>query len=59
MRTGLRQGPPRHNFLGRRGSADDLVGLEEEHRRNGEAQGLGGFQVEEQIELVEQLHGLG
>jgi hypothetical protein len=28
MRTGLRRGPSRDNFLGRRRSADDLVGLE-------------------------------
>jgi hypothetical protein len=32
------------------GSADDLVRLEEEGRGNGEAQGLGGLEVDDQLE---------
>ena len=31
--------------------SDDLVGQEEEQRRNGEAQGLGGLQIDDELEF--------
>jgi hypothetical protein len=40
----------------RRGSADDLVGLEEERRRHREAQGLGSCEVQDQISLRGLVH---
>jgi hypothetical protein len=46
----------RHGGIRRRGSADDLVGLEEEGRGNGQAQRLGGLQVDDQLEGRELLH---
>jgi hypothetical protein len=38
-------------------SADHLVRLEEERRRDGEAQGLGGLEVDDQLERRGLLHG--
>jgi hypothetical protein len=39
-----------------KGSADDFVGLEEEGWGHGEAQGLGGFEVDDQLEFYGLLH---
>ena len=39
------------------GLPDDLVGLEEEGRGNGDTQGLGGREVDDQLELHGLLHG--
>lgn len=38
-------------------SLDDLVGLEEDRRNQGEAEGLSGFEVDAQLELRRLLHG--
>ena len=39
------------------GSADHLVGLEEDRRGDGEAQGLGGLEIDDQLELHGLLYG--
>jgi hypothetical protein len=39
------------------GLSDHLGGLEEERRRDGEAQGLGGLEVDDQLELAGLLDG--
>ena len=41
----------------RLGSADNLVGLEDEPWRNGEAQGLSGLHIDDQLERGGLLHG--
>jgi hypothetical protein len=44
------QNTPQREGVRRRGSTDYLCGLEEEHRRDRDSEGIGGLQVDHQLE---------
>ena len=51
------QNTARRGGIRRRGLPDELVSLEEEGWGNGQAEGLGGFKIDHQLERGGLLHG--